>query len=70
MRLFDDDIDNVNHMIDEIEDDIDRAARRIESCVDRLDELALKVARASKVLREQVMQQQANSAAHKPTTTH
>lgn len=68
MRRFDNELDIVNHLIDEIEDDIDRATRRIENCVDRLDELALKVARASKALREQVIQQQLNSAANTPTT--
>ena len=68
MRRFDNDLDSLNCMIDEIEDDIDRASQRIEACVDRLDELALKVARASKILREQVMQQQLAAAASNQTT--
>jgi hypothetical protein len=55
-------------MVDEIEEDIDRTTQRIEACLDQLDELALKVARASKVLREQVVQQRANAAAGLATT--
>jgi len=70
MPHFEDEIDRINKMVDEIEEDIDRTTRRIEACVDQLDELALKVARASKVLREQLIQQRANSAASNPTTTH
>ena len=68
MAHFENEIDRINHMVDEIEEDIDRATRRIELCVDQLDELALKVARASKVLREQVIQQRANSVAGIQTT--
>jgi hypothetical protein len=70
MAHFEDEIDRINRMVDEIEDDIDRATRRIETCVDQLDELALKVARASKALREQVIQQRAVASAATPTTTH
>ena len=65
---FIDDIDRINQFVDEIEEDIDRATQRIEACVDQLDELALKVARASKILREQVVQQRANAAAGIATT--
>ena len=68
MPPFVDDIDRINQMVDEIEEDIDRTTQRIEACVDQLDELALKVARASKVLREQVIQQRAISSAGSPTT--
>jgi hypothetical protein len=68
MPHFENEIDRINQMVDEIEEDIDRTTRRIEACVDQLDELALKVARASKVLREQVIQQRALSAAGIPTT--
>jgi archaellum component FlaC len=67
---FIDDIDRINQLVDEIEEDIDRTTRRIEACVDQLDELALKVARASKALREQVIQQRAVASAATPTTTH
>lgn len=67
---FIDDIDRINQLVDEIEEDIDRTTRRIEACVDQLDELALKVARASKALREQVIQQRALVSAAIPTTTH
>jgi hypothetical protein len=55
-------------MVDENEEDIDRTTQRIEACVDQLDELALKVARASKILREQVIQQRAVATAAIPTT--
>jgi archaellum component FlaC len=65
---FIDDIDRINQMVDEIEEDIDRTTQRIEACVDQLDELALKVARASKILREQVIQQRAVVTAAIPTT--
>ena len=65
---FIDDIDRINQMVDEIEEDIDRTTQRIEACVDQLDELALKVARASKILREQVIQQRAVVTAAMPTT--
>ncbi len=68
MPLFDNDIDRINQMVDEIEEDIDRTTERIEACVDQLDELALKVARASKLLREQVMLQRANASARIATT--
>lgn len=68
MPQFEDDIDRINHMVDEIEEDINRTTQRIEACVDQLDELALKVARASKLLREQVMQQRANAAAGMSTS--
>jgi archaellum component FlaC len=68
MPQFENDIDRINQLVDEIEEDIDRTTRRIESCVDQLDELALKVARASKILRDQVMQQRANAAARLATT--
>jgi peptidoglycan hydrolase CwlO-like protein len=68
MAHFENEIDRINHMVDEIEEDIDRTTRRIESCVDQLDALALKVARASKALREQVIQQRANSVAGIQTT--
>jgi peptidoglycan hydrolase CwlO-like protein len=70
MPQFENEIDRINQMVDEIEEDIDRTTRRIEACVDQLDELALKVARASKALREQVIQQRALAAAATPTTTH
>jgi hypothetical protein len=70
MPQFENEIDRINQMVDEIEEDIDRTTQRIEACVDQLDELALKVARASKVLREQVIQQRATVAASLPTTTH
>lgn len=68
MSRFDNDIDRINRMVDEIEEDIDRATARIEACVDQLDELALKVARASKLLRDEVVQQRANALAGIPTT--
>jgi archaellum component FlaC len=68
MPQFENDIDRINQLVDEIEEDIDRTTRRIESCVDQLDELALKVARASKILRDQVMQQRSNAAARLATT--
>ena len=68
MPQFVNDIDRINQMVDEIEEDIDRTTQRIEACVDQLDELALKVARASKMLREQVMQQRANAATGIATT--
>jgi archaellum component FlaC len=67
---FIDDIDRINQLVDEIEEDINRTTQRIEACVDQLDELALKVARASKALREQVIQQRAVASAATPTTTH
>ena len=67
---FIDDIDRINQLVDEIEEDIDRTTQRIEACVDQLDELALKVARASKALREQVIQQRAVASAAVSTTTH
>lgn len=70
MPQFENEIDRINQMVDEIEEDIDRTTRRIEACVDQLDELALKVARASKFLREQVIQQRAITSARQPTTTH
>jgi peptidoglycan hydrolase CwlO-like protein len=63
MARFENEIDRINQMVDEIEEDIDRTTQRIEACVDQLDELALKVARASKLLREQVLQQRANASA-------
>ncbi len=68
MPVFLNDIDRINQMVDEIEEDIDRTTQRIEACVDQLDELALKVARASKILRDQVVQQRANVAGL--STTH
>jgi hypothetical protein len=68
MPLFETDLDVINQMVDEIEEDIERTTQRIAGCVDRLDELALKVARASKLLREQVTQQQVSSSAGIPTT--
>jgi peptidoglycan hydrolase CwlO-like protein len=68
MPQFVNDIDRINQMVDEIEEDIDRTTQRIEACVDQLDELALKVARASKILRDQVVQQRANAAAGISTT--
>jgi peptidoglycan hydrolase CwlO-like protein len=68
MPRFENEIDRINHMVDEIEEDIDRTTARIEDCVDQLDELALKVARASKILREQVVQQRANASAGISTT--
>ena len=70
MAHFENELDRINRLVDEIEEDIDRTTRRIEACVDQLDELALKVARASRALREQVMRQRVNSAASVPTTTH
>jgi archaellum component FlaC len=70
MPQFENEIDRINQMVDEIEEDIDRTTQRIEACVDQLDELALKVARASKILREQVIQQRASVSASLPTTTH
>jgi prefoldin subunit 5 len=70
MAHFESELDRINRMVDEIEEDIDRTTRRIEACVDQLDELALKVARASKALREQVMRQRINSLPAAPTTTH
>ena len=68
MPQFENEIDRINHMVDEIEEDIDRTTQRIEACVDQLDELALKVARASKALREQVTLQRANASAGINTT--
>jgi len=68
MTQFENDIDRINQMVDEIEEDIDRTTERIEACVDQLDELALKVARASKLLREQVGLQRANVSAGIATT--
>jgi hypothetical protein len=70
MPHFENEIDRINQMVDEIEEDIDRTTRRIEACVDQLDELALKVARASKALREEVIQQRAVASAAISTTTH
>jgi peptidoglycan hydrolase CwlO-like protein len=70
MPHFENEIDRINHLVDEIEEDIDLTTRRIEACVDQLDELALKVARASKVLREHVMKQRVSAFAGRPTTTH
>jgi len=69
MPQLENEIDRINQMVDEIEEDIDRTTQRIEACVDQLDELALKVARASKLLREQVTLQRANASAG-ITTTH
>ena len=63
-------LDRINRLVDEIEEDIDRTTRRIEACVDQLDELALKVARVSKALREQVTRQRVSSLPTPPTTTH
>ena len=63
MAHLENELDRINRLVDEIEEDIDRTTQRIEACVDQLDELALKVARASKILREQVVQQRANAAA-------
>jgi peptidoglycan hydrolase CwlO-like protein len=68
MTQFESEIDRINQMVDEIEEDIDRTTQRIEACVDQLDELALKIARASKMLREQVALQRANALAGLPTT--
>ena len=70
MAHFENELDRINRLVDEIEDDIDRTTRRIEACVDQLDELALKVARASKALREQVTRQRINSLPAGTTTTH
>ena len=70
MAHFETELDRINRLVDEIEDDIDRTTRRIEACVDQLDELALKVARASKALREQLTGQRVSSLPTPPTTTH
>jgi hypothetical protein len=70
MAHFESELDRINRLIDEVEDDIDRTTRRIEACVDQLDELALKVARASRALREQVVRQRVNSLPPATSTTH
>ncbi|HEY8507713.1 MAG TPA: hypothetical protein VIL32_05100 [Steroidobacteraceae bacterium] len=63
MGRFEEDIDRINHMVDELEEDLDRTTQRIEMCVDQLDQLSQKIARASKTLREELALQRAHSLA-------
>ncbi len=62
MMRFQEDIDRINQMVDELESDLERTTRRVELCVDQLDDLAGRIAKASKMLREEIALQRLNVA--------
>lgn len=63
MRQFQQDIERINEMVGELENDLERTTHRVVQCIEQLDELSGRIAQASKVLREQAIQQRVNSLA-------
>jgi uncharacterized coiled-coil protein SlyX len=70
MGPFKQELDEINHMVDEIESDLDKTTARMEACLERLDELAGKLAKTSKQLREQAFLHQVQGAAGAATQAH